>query len=60
MSYIIEVSNKDNLYVTIDIPRNTITISNIFVITINTKCTTLTAIINKNANKNHQHCWSSP
>ena len=51
MTYIIEVSHKDNLYVTMNIPINPITISNIFVIIINTKYTTITAIIDKNANK---------
>ena len=51
MTYIIEVSHKDNLCVTMNIPRNQITLSNIFVIIINTKYTTITAIIIKNANK---------
>lgn len=51
MTYIIEVSNKANLYVTMNIPRNPITISSIFVIIINIKYTTITAIFNKNANK---------
>ena len=51
MTYIIEVSHKDNLYVTINIPRIPITLSNILVIIIDTKYTTITAIIIKNANK---------
>ena len=51
MTYVIDVSNKVNLYVTMNISRNPITICNFFVIIINTKYTTITAIINKNANK---------